>query len=112
MRDATAEAETAPPIVEQAPVVEQEAVAAEHIVPETPADVEPQEVNVEQPAAPIPINDGRFWPWPKGEPWDARQVSQGSCYGTGIYKSAGKNDEASQTIDSLWTHILPMKMSI
>ena len=102
--DATAKAETTPPIVEQAPVVEQEVVATEQIMPETPAEVKPQEDNVEQPAPPIPINDGRFWPWPKGEPWDARQVHREVVTALEFTK-AGKNDEASQTIDTLGPHL-------
>ena len=55
-------------------MVEQEVVATEQIMPETPAEVKPQEDNVEQPAPQFLSMMGRFWPWPKGEPWDARQV--------------------------------------
>ena len=87
------------------------------------ADETPQQENQESVSAPVenvvgdehsqPLpevsqpsseSDNRIWPWPTGEPWDARQVHREVVSALEQVKS-GKADDASRTIDALGPHL-------
>jgi hypothetical protein len=69
--------------------------------PETEAEPEP-EPEVTEAAFPPIVQ--RIWPWPSGEPWDARQVHREVVTALEQTKS-GQIDAAKTTIDALGPHL-------
>ena len=78
--------------------VEEEAAEEINLPKEVPEIEPPQAI------PPTPEANSRIWPWPEGEPWDARQVHREVVSALELVKS-GKRDEAASTIDSLGPHL-------
>lgn len=72
---------------------------------DTVSEIEPEAV-VEKavPLIPDVREPSRIWPWPEGEPWDARQVHRVVVSALELVKS-GKIDDAARTIDELGPHL-------
>jgi len=97
--------ETAPvtPHIEESDVEEEsEIVEEEDYESNVPKEV--PEIEPPQAIPPTLEANSRIWPWPEGEPWDARQVHREVVSALELVKS-GKRDEASSTIDSLGPHL-------
>ena len=97
--------ETAPatPHIEESDVEEEPEIVEEDDY-EISGPKEVPEIEPPQDLPPIPEVNSRIWPWPEGEPWDARQVHREVVSALELVKS-GKIDEAASTIDSLGPHL-------
>ena len=82
------------------PVVEQ----AVNPVPATPLPTQQKELETKVPEAAYPVIEQRIWPWPSGEPWDARQVHREVVTALEQTKT-GHIEEAKATIDALGPHL-------
>ena len=82
------------------PVVEQ----AVNSVPATPLPTQQEELEAKVPEAAYPVIEQRIWPWPSGEPWDARQVHREVVTALEQTKT-GHIEEAKATIDALGPHL-------
>ena len=89
-----------PEDIHKTQIISVEEEAAEEIgIPKEVPEIEPPQVMF-----PVPEANSRIWPWPEGEPWDARQVHREVVSALELVKS-GKTDEAASTIDSLGPHL-------
>ena len=82
------------------PVVEQ----AVNPVPATSLPTQQEELEAKVPEAAYPVIEQRIWPWPSGEPWDARQVHREVVTALEQTKT-GHIEEAKATIDALGPHL-------
>ena len=82
------------------PVVEQ----AVNPVPATPLPTQQEELEAKVTEAAYPVIEQRIWPWPSGEPWDARQVHREVVTALEQTKT-GHIEEAKATIDALGPHL-------
>ncbi len=94
---------TVTPDIEESDVEEGSEIVEEEdyesSVPKEVPEIEPPQAIPSTPEA-----NSRIWPWPEGEPWDARQVHREVVSALELVKS-GKRDEAASTIDSLGPHL-------
>ena len=77
------------------------------VTPQLPDNEEKQEEVVEQVTekpAPIPQTNGRIWPWPAKEKWNAAQVYREVVSALEQVKS-GKLKDAAETLDNLGPHL-------
>lgn len=88
-------------VSEIAPVTEEEAIEAPTVETSSTTQSEPETA---APPVSLPPIDQRIWPWPSGEPWDARQVHREVVTALEQTKS-GHLEEAKNTIDALGPHL-------
>ena len=77
------------------------------VTPQLPSEEEKREEVVEQVTekpAPIPQTNGRIWPWPAKDEWNAAQVYREVVTALEQVKSGNLN-EAAKTLDNLGPHL-------
>ena len=87
--------------VPESPPIVEESIDSET---KNPVPIPQNEPEPEVPEAEMPPTEMRIWPWPSGEPWDARQVHREVVTALEQAKS-GHIDEATVTIDTLGPHL-------
>ena len=73
-------------------------------IPTTPLPTPQEEPEAKVSEVAYPVIEQRIWPWPSGEPWDARQVHREVVTALEQTKS-GQIDAAKTTIDALGPHL-------
>ena len=86
--------------VPESPPIVEESIDSE---PKNPVLI-PQNEPEPEVVAEMPPTEMRIWPWPSGEPWDARQVHREVVTALEQAKS-GHVEEAKGTIDTLGPHL-------
>jgi hypothetical protein len=73
-------------------------------IPTTPLPTPQEEPEAKVSEVAYPVIEQRIWPWPSGEPWDARQVHREVVTALEQTKS-GHIEDAKTTIDALGPHL-------